>query len=70
MQLATSQQDLLAEYLEGFRSLIGDRRTQALFRATIEGIIGAQSLVCSKVAAFSPSAGYPAQRRATNSAHG
>ena len=70
MHLADSQQDLLAEYLVGFASLIGDRRTQTLFRGTIEGIIGAQSLVCSKVAAFSPSAGHPAQCRATDSAHG
>jgi hypothetical protein len=70
MQLAEGQQDLLTDYLDGFRCLIGDQRTQALFRGTIEGIIGAQSLVCSKVAAFSPSAGHPAQRRATDSAHG
>ena len=70
VHLADSQQDLLAEYLEGFRSLIGDRRTQELFRGTIEGIINAQSLICSKVAASSPSAGHPAQRRAADSAHG
>jgi len=70
MHLAECQQDLLSDYLDGFRPLIGDRRTQTLFRGTMEGIIGAQSLICSKVAAFSPSAGHPAQRGATDSAHG
>lgn len=42
MHLAECQQDLLSDYLDGFRPLIGDRRTQTLFRGTIEGIIGAQ----------------------------
>ena len=70
MHLADSQQDLLSDYLDGFQSLFGDRRTQALFRGTIAGIIGAQSLICSRVAAFSPSTSHPAQRRAKDSAHG
>lgn len=70
MHLAERQQDLLSAYLDDYRPLIGDQRTQALFRGTIAGIIGAQSLICSKVAAFSPSVSHPAQRRATDSAHG
>ena len=70
MQLAEGQRDLLTDYLDAYRPLIGDRRTQELFRGTIEGIIGAQSLICSKVAAFSPSTSHPAQCRATDSAHG
>ena len=54
MELKDGQQNLLAEYLESWSPLIGDRRTGRLFGATVQGIIGAESLVCARVAAFSP----------------
>ncbi len=56
MELAASQQSLLDQYLQSFRSLIGDKRTEALFRGVVAGIISAESLVCSRIAAFSPCA--------------
>ena len=57
MELAGEQRGLLAEYLEWFDPLIGDRRTGRLFRAAVAGAIAAESLVCARIAAFSPGAG-------------
>ena len=54
MELRPAESDALATYLSYFDSLIGDRRTQTLFRGTIKGIIGAESLVCAQIAAQSP----------------
>ncbi len=54
MELAGGQGDLLEEYLGHFGALIGDRRTGRAFRATVRGILGAESLVCARIAAFSP----------------
>ena len=54
MELAAEQRSLLDEYLEHFGSLIGDRRTGRAFRATVRGIVGAETLVCARIAAFSP----------------
>ncbi len=54
MELRDGQRDLFEEYLGQFAPLIGDRRTGRLFRATVEGIIGAESLVATRIAAFSP----------------
>ncbi len=54
MELKDRQQSLLDEYLGHFDPLIRDRRTGRLFRATVQGIIGAESLVAARVAAFSP----------------
>jgi hypothetical protein len=54
MELADGQRDLLDGYLEHFEPLIGDRRTGRAFRATVRGIIGAESLVAARIAAFSP----------------
>ncbi len=54
MELRDGQQGLLDEYLEHFAPLIGDRRTGQAFRATVQGIIGAETLVCARIAAFSP----------------
>ncbi len=62
MELTAAEQDVLATYLEGFDSLTGDRRTRAVFRETVRGIIGAESLCCSRIAAFSPGAGRRAAR--------
>jgi hypothetical protein len=54
MELADGQLGLLDEYLEHFAPLIGDRRTGRLFRATVQGILGAETLVAAQIAAFSP----------------
>ncbi len=54
MELKHGQRNLLEEYLGHFAPLIGDRRTGRLFGATVQGIIGAESLVCTRIAAFSP----------------
>ena len=54
MELRDGQSGLLDEYLEQFAPLIGDRRTGRAFRATVQGIIGAETLVCARIAAFSP----------------
>jgi hypothetical protein len=54
MELAGEQAGLLGEYLGHFGALIGDRRTGRAFRATVRGILGAESLVCARIAAFSP----------------
>jgi hypothetical protein len=54
MELASGQRDLLEGFLERFRPLIGDRRTARAFRATVRGIVAAESLVCARIAAFSP----------------
>jgi hypothetical protein len=54
MELASEQRSLLDTYLAHFGSLIGDRRTGRAFRATIGGILGAETLVCARIAAFSP----------------
>ena len=71
MELAEEQRGLLAGYLEWFAPLIGDRRTERLFGATVAGIIGAERLVCARIAAFSPGAGGgEQQRRPAGAAHG
>ena len=54
MKLEDGPRNLLTEYLEQFAPLIGDRRTGRTFRATVQGIIGAESLVAARIAAFSP----------------
>jgi hypothetical protein len=54
MELAPVQRGLFDEYLEVFLPLIGDRRTAVTFRATVEGIIGGESLTCARIAAASP----------------
>ena len=56
MELRSGQRHLLEAYLQHFEPLLGDRRTAETFRGTVAGIIGAESLVCARIAAFSPSA--------------
>lgn len=71
MNLVGLQPTLLTTYLNTFSPLIGDKRTDRAFRGTVQGIIGAESLVCSRIAAFSPSAGDgEPQRRAAGTADG
>ncbi len=44
----------LQDYLARFAPLIGDKRTQRTFTAIVHGILGSASLVCARIAAFSP----------------
>ena len=70
MELTAAEQDLFGAYLATFDRLTGDRRTRTLLRETVRGIIGAESLCCSRIAAFSPCAGGDQARRAAGAAHG
>ncbi len=54
MQLTSAETDLFTAYLSDFTALAGDRRTARLLGETIRGIIGSESLCCSRIAAFSP----------------
>jgi hypothetical protein len=54
MELTATQRNVLDDYLAHFEPLIGDRRTGRLFRATVQGILGAETLVAAQIAAFSP----------------
>lgn len=54
MELRAPEVDLLRDYLRDFTALAGDRRTARLLAGTVRGIIGSESLVCSRIAAFSP----------------
>jgi hypothetical protein len=40
--------------LDPYLSLTGDRRTATLLAETLRGILASESLVCAKIAAFSP----------------
>ncbi len=60
MDLTPHTADLFESYLAPFLELTGDRRTAALLTATVHGIVASESLVCSRIAAFSPSPGRPA----------
>ena len=57
MELTIGEQDLLDAYLMPFTQLAGDRRTATLLGETIRGILASESLLCSRIAAFSPSTG-------------
>ena len=70
MELTAAEQDLFGAYLAPFDRLTGDRRTRTLLRETVRGIIGAESLCCSRIAAFSPCAGGDQARGAAGAAHG
>ncbi|MFL5338381.1 MAG: hypothetical protein ACJ8H8_35750 [Geminicoccaceae bacterium] len=62
MDLTRREHDLLASYLAPFVALTGDRRTAALLDGVLRGIIASESLVCSRIAAFSPSTGHESAR--------
>ena len=61
MELTSGEDDLFTGYVTDFTSLAGDARTRRLVGETLRGIIGAESLCCARIAAFSPGTG----RRAT-----
>lgn len=66
---ASPAPDHLAAWLASITNLAGDRRTAALLLATVAGILGSGSLVCRRMAAFSPSVGRLGARRAADPAH-
>ncbi len=68
MELTSREHDLLSDYLAPFVGLTGDRRTAALLDGVVRGIVASESLICSRIAAFSPSAGDQPARGATDSA--
>jgi hypothetical protein len=57
MELTPAEADLFTAYLARFTDLAGDVRTKRLLGETIRGVIGAESLCCARIAAFSPGAG-------------
>jgi hypothetical protein len=57
VELTPPEDDLLTSYLAPFLGLAGDRRTARLLAGTVRGIVASESLVCAKIAAFSPCAG-------------
>ena len=57
MDLTPREDDLFAACLGPFLELAGDRRTARLLAGTVRGIVASESLVCSRIAAFSPGAG-------------
>jgi hypothetical protein len=57
MDLTPGEDDLLTAYLASFTTLAGDARTKRLLGETVRGILGAESLCCARIAAFSPGAG-------------
>ena len=62
MELEPREVDLLEGYVAPYMSLAGDRRTARLLAGVVRGIIASESLVCAKIAAFSPPAGRRAAR--------
>jgi hypothetical protein len=54
MDLRPHEEDLFASYLSPYLSLAGDRRTGTLLAETLRGILASESLICSRIAAFSP----------------
>jgi len=57
MDLTPREDGLLDGYLAPFLALAGDRRTARLLAEAVRGIVGSESLVCARIAAFSPWAG-------------
>jgi hypothetical protein len=62
VDLTPPEDDLFAAYVAPFLELAGDRRTARLLAGTVRGIVGGESLVCSRIAAFSPWVGRRAPR--------
>jgi hypothetical protein len=57
MELHPGEGALRDEYLVPFATLAGDRRTGRRLGDVVRGIIGGESLVCPRIAAFSPPVG-------------
>lgn len=63
----TPNLDHLTTWLTPFLARCGDHRTARTLTAVIGGILGSGSLVCRRIAAFSPSAGRDHARRTPGS---
>jgi hypothetical protein len=57
MDLTAAEEDVFTAYLASFTDLTGDARTGRLLDQTVRGILGAESLCCARIAAFSPRTG-------------
>ncbi len=57
MDLTQPEADLLEAYVAPFLAVAGDRRTARLLAGTVRGIVASESLVCARIAAFSPGPG-------------
>ena len=57
MELPRDDEGLLDAYLTPFTAIAGDQRTGRLLGDVIRGIIGGESLICTRIAAFSPPVG-------------
>ena len=57
MDVAPSVDGLLEACVAPFAAIAGDRRTGRLLGDVVRGIIGGESLVCTRIAAFSPPVG-------------
>ena len=57
MELQPRECGLLDACVRPFTAVAGDRRTGRLLGDVIHGIVGGESLVCSRIAAFSPPVG-------------
>lgn len=62
MELTGPEVDLLDAYVAPFLEVAGDRRTARLLAGTVRGIVASESLVCARIAAFSPWVGGLAAR--------
>ncbi len=54
MELQPREEGALEEYLGALDLLIRDQRTRRTFRGVMKGIIASESLVCARIARFSP----------------
>lgn len=70
MDLRPPEIDVFRAYLAPCTALTGDQRTARLLSETVRGIIGSESLCCSRIAAFSPWTGRHTACRTTDSSHG
>lgn len=70
MELQSREVDALEGYLGILDPLIGDERTRGTFRGSIKGIIASESLVCAKIARFSPRPFLLRTRREESAAYG
>ncbi len=57
MEIPVREGALLDAYVAPFADLAGDRRTGRLLGDVVHGIIGSESLLCTRIAAFSPPVG-------------
>jgi len=57
MELTGAEEGSLRDYLSGYETLIGDKRTSDTLESVVEGIIGSESLKAARIGRFSPSTG-------------